>query len=85
MFLLFCSEGAEKNEKRLFAGEGKKGRTCRPRDFVDEYRIGILNYDKRAKDINYSKFVSEAAELLSGKRYYIKDDLRKYLERPVVA
>lgn len=57
----------------------------RTRDFVDEYRIGVLNYDKRAKDINYSKFAAEAAELLSGKRFRIKNDLRKYLENPAAS
>lgn len=50
-------------------------------DFVDLYKVGTLNYCPEAKTINWQKFGNDAIELLEslGKDYYIKDDLRKYL------
>jgi len=56
-------------------------------DFVDEYRIGVLNYDRRAKSIDYRKFAETAVEMLAlyGKRYYIKTDLREYLRQEPAA
>jgi len=49
--------------------------------FVDTYKVGRWNYDKAANAIDWAKFAAEAVALLDrfGCRYYIKDDLRKYL------
>lgn len=46
---------------------------------VTEFKLGKWNYDKRANDIDWKKFVNEAIELLEklGCKYYIKEDLRK--------
>jgi len=51
-------------------------------DFVDEYRVGKWNYDKRADAIDWHKFVNEAIDLFEkyGKKYYIKESLKKYVE-----
>lgn len=50
-------------------------------EFVDEYRVGKLNYDARARGIDWSKFAKCVVETLEhyGKRYYIKKDLAAYL------
>lgn len=50
--------------------------------YVDEYRVGKLNYHPRANTIDWRKFANEIVELF-GKlncKYYIKQDLRKYTE-----
>jgi len=49
--------------------------------FVDAFKVGKWNYDPRAKEIDWKGFVHRAVELLDslGKEYYIKDDLRKFL------
>ncbi len=49
--------------------------------YVDEYKVGVLNYHPRANEIDWRKFGTSAIELLEkmGKRYYIKADLRKWL------
>ncbi len=49
--------------------------------FVDEYKVGRLNYHPRAKEIDWPKFAREVVELLEslGCRYYVKEDLRKLL------
>lgn len=48
---------------------------------VDEYRIGTWNHDARAKAIDWHKFAHDVTALLDslGKRYTLKDDLRKWL------
>ncbi len=53
--------------------------------FVDEFRVGKWNHDKRADSINWHKFVNEAIELLEkyGKKYMIKEDLKKYIKKDV--
>jgi DNA repair photolyase len=45
--------------------------------YVDVYKLGMWNYDERAKTIDWKKYLSEAVELLDslGKTYYIKKDL----------
>lgn len=58
--------------------------------YVDFYKVGKLNSQKTmpadlkalAKSIDWAKFARDAVTLLDslGKRYYIKDDLRAYLE-----
>ncbi|MHC4397792.1 MAG: SPL family radical SAM protein [Planctomycetota bacterium] len=50
--------------------------------FVDHYKIGKLNYDPRARDINWRKFGIAAIELCRDCKtdYYIKDDLAMYLD-----
>ena len=49
--------------------------------YVDMYKIGRWNYDKRANEIDWKKFAREADTLLKGlgKQYYIKKDLEVYL------
>ncbi len=49
--------------------------------FVDEFKVGKLNYRQEAKAINWGAFAREAVTLLQrlGKKYYIKADLRVYL------
>jgi DNA repair photolyase len=48
--------------------------------FVNEYKIGVLNYNKRAKAIDYRRFYSRVVELLEkhNKKYYIKKDLEAF-------
>lgn len=45
--------------------------------FVDQYKIGRWNHDKRAESTDWAKFGSSAVELLRayGKQFYVKDDL----------
>jgi DNA repair photolyase len=49
---------------------------------VDHYKLGKWNYDPRAKDINWYKFVAEVIEQFEkyGCDYYIKEDLRGYVK-----
>lgn len=49
--------------------------------YVDEYKVGVLNYHPHAKEIDWRKFGLDAIDLLEklGKRYYIKADLKKWL------
>lgn len=53
----------------------------RTHDFVDLYKVGVLNYHPRAKEINWAQFGRDAIALLEeyGKEYIIKDDLQKHL------
>ncbi len=50
--------------------------------WVDEYRVGKLNYDSRAKSINWRKFAADIVDVLEGYRkyYYIKRDLAAFLK-----
>lgn len=49
--------------------------------FVDIYKIGKWNHDKRANDIDWHKFANDAVALCEslGKKYVLKQDLLKYL------
>lgn len=49
---------------------------CAP--FVDEFRVGKLNYHPTAREIDWPRFRDEAVALLErlGCRFYIKEDLR---------
>lgn len=49
--------------------------------FVDKFKVGKWNHDKRAARIDWAKFGREAVILLEnlGCKYYIKEDLRRYL------
>lgn len=51
------------------------------KDFVDEYRVGKLNYSEHAKTINWKVFGIKVEEKLKalGKKYYIKNGLRKLM------
>ena len=51
--------------------------------FVDHYKVGRWNYDKRANEIDWAKFLREVTALLEslGKDYYIKKDLAVFSER----
>ena len=53
----------------------------RTHKFVDEYKVGVLNYHPKAKEIDWAAFGKEVVRLLEslGKDYYIKHDLKKYL------
>lgn len=53
----------------------------RTSQFVNEYKIGKVNYQK--SDIDWKAFGNEAVALLEklGKKYYIKDSLRKEMEK----
>lgn len=48
--------------------------------FVDEYKVGKWNYDKRANTIDWKMFLRNIIELFKKEnlRYYIKEDLREY-------
>ena len=49
--------------------------------FIDTFKVGKWNHAADAKAIDWEKFAREAVALLDslGARYYIKDDLRKFL------
>lgn len=49
--------------------------------FVDEYKVGTLNYRPEAKKVNWREFARQVEVTLKalGKQYYIKNDLRRYL------
>ncbi len=53
------------------------------RDFVDEYRVGRLNYRPEAREVDWDKFALEVEKKLksTGREYYIKSDLKKVQER----
>jgi DNA repair photolyase len=50
--------------------------------FVDLYKVGVLNYHPRAKEIDWKQFGLDAIALLKyhNKEYIIKDDLKKHLD-----
>ena len=50
-------------------------------EYVDVYKVGKWNHDKKAKDINWRDFGIRAKEVLQqyGKNYYIKRDLAVFL------
>ncbi|MHC1697763.1 MAG: radical SAM protein [Geobacteraceae bacterium] len=50
--------------------------------YVDTFKIGKWNHAKAAAAIDWADFAARAVALLDslGCKYYIKDDLRKYLE-----
>ena len=50
--------------------------------YVDFYKIGKWNHDKRAKGINWKKFVEDIVCLLKSydKEFYIKNDLKKEMD-----
>lgn len=50
-------------------------------EFVDKYKVGVLNYRKEALKMDWTDFGKRAIEKLEGygKDYYIKHDLRKYM------
>lgn len=47
--------------------------------FVDEYKIGKLNYHPAANRVDWKEFVDDAVDLLErlNRKYYLKADLRK--------
>jgi DNA repair photolyase len=49
--------------------------------FIDEFKVGRWNHAKAANAIDWAAFANQAVALLDhlGCRYYIKDDLQKYL------
>jgi DNA repair photolyase len=52
-------------------------------EFIDLYKVGKLNYHKKANEINWYDFGNRAIEKLEkyGNKYYIKKDLKKYLTK----
>lgn len=57
----------------------------RTHEFVDEYKIGKLNYHPQSKNVDWVKFAREISEFCDevGVEYTLKEDLRKLLEVPV--
>ena len=53
----------------------------RTHEFVDLYKIGKWNYDRRAAEIDWRRFGEAAIELVRsyGRRYYVKRDLAAHL------
>jgi phage/plasmid-associated DNA primase/DNA repair photolyase len=53
----------------------------RSHKFVDHFKVGKWNHDKRAAGIDWRQFTADVVELLDsfGCDYYIKEDLRRYL------
>lgn len=51
--------------------------------FVDEYKVGTLNHHPHAATIDWRRFAEEVEGLLIslGKRYYLKEDLRRWIRR----
>ena len=49
--------------------------------FVDEFKVGVLNYHHRTREIDWRKFAQNVQALLEqvGCKYYLKHDLRAYL------
>ena len=50
--------------------------------FVDLFKVGLLNYHPRGKEIDWHKFLQECIATLKqyGCQYYIKKDLRRYIQ-----
>ena len=50
--------------------------------YIDQYKVGKWNHDKRAHAIDWAKFGNEAVEILSSnnKDFYIKNDLACFIE-----
>lgn len=50
--------------------------------FVDKFKVGVLNYHPHAKSINWYKFAHDVDKLLTDLNadYYLKNDLKKYLD-----
>ena len=50
-------------------------------EFVDHYKLGILNYSTHAKGIDWADYGAKAIALLRkyNKSFYIKDDLKRYV------
>ena len=51
----------------------------RTHEFVDHYKVGKWNYDKRANAIDWKKFLNDVVSVLKhyNKSYYIKEDLKR--------
>jgi len=51
-------------------------------NYVDEYKIGKLNYENIGEKIDWKKFVDQVINLCEkyGVKYYIKNSLKEYLE-----
>lgn len=49
--------------------------------YVDEFKIGKWNHDKRSNNIDWKRFANDAIELMEkhNKKYVLKEDLVKYL------
>lgn len=49
--------------------------------FVDEFKVGTLNYHPHLKNIDWRRFAVQAERLLQqlGCHYYLKEDLRRWL------
>ena len=56
----------------------------RTHEFVDEYKIGKLNYHPQAKNVDWVMFARDISEYCDelGVDYTLKEDLRKLLEVP---
>lgn len=49
--------------------------------FVDEFKVGILNYHPHSKDIDWHRFAVDVKDLLADLKcgYYLKEDLLRWL------
>jgi hypothetical protein len=49
--------------------------------FVDNFKVGTLNYHSHSKEIDWRKFAIDIMSLLTELRcnFYLKEDLRKWL------
>ncbi len=50
-------------------------------EWVDEFKVGTMNYHPHGWSIDWKRFGNDAVELLEriGKKYYIKKDLRRFM------
>jgi DNA repair photolyase len=50
-------------------------------EFVDEFKVGVLNYHPRARQIDWGKFARDVVNTLEelGCKYYLKEDLRRWI------
>ena len=50
-------------------------------EFVDMFKVGVLNYHPHAKTIDWARFAIKVVEQLEryGCKYYLKEDLRKWI------
>lgn len=51
-------------------------------EYVDLFKIGILNYHPQSKNVDWKSFAKDSINLMESynKQYYIKKDLRAYLK-----
>jgi len=48
------------------------------KEYVSFWKLGKLNHFKEIENIDWKYYINQAINLLKGKNYYIKNDLKKY-------